>query len=234
MCVTEIGVMGVKPCLDVMNDDTPEGRILSKLYNYVVAAPGGPLRVYWGLEAEDPSYLWAFFDWDSLEAHHNFAKTLGQEAVKDLPKILTRGGFTKHITATPSLPATLQSAVTQVILAYFASDRPPTVADAAIAHFENWRENEIENVSGIEALSYGWGMEKDFPIRGGSPDQRASICLSVFGFIDIAAQKSFRESLALGKLLGWIRGMEGCVKLEVFSICFRSTSRDNEGDSRGM
>ncbi|RAK81297.1 uncharacterized protein BO72DRAFT_524717 [Aspergillus fijiensis CBS 313.89] len=234
MCVTEIGVMGVKPCLDVMNDDTPEGRILSKLYNYVVAAPGGPLRVYWGLEAEDPSYLWAFFDWDSLEAHHNFATTLGQEAVKDLPKILTRGGFTKHITATPSLPATLQSAVTQVILTYFASDRLPTVTDAAIAHLEDWQENDIEILAGVQALSYGWGVEKDFPVRGGSPDQRASIFLSVFGFNDVAAQRTFRESLALEKLLGRIRGTEGFVKLEVFSVYFRSTSRNNEGDSRKM
>ncbi|RAH64214.1 uncharacterized protein BO66DRAFT_361475 [Aspergillus aculeatinus CBS 121060] len=234
MRVTEIGCMGVKPSLDVMDDDTPEGQILSNLYNYVVAAPGGPLCVYWGLEAEDPSYLWAFFDWDSLEAHHNFAKTLGQEAVKSLPKILTRGGFTKHIPATPSLPATLQSAVTQVILAYFASDRPPTVADAAIAHLEDWQDNEIENVSGIEALSYGWGVEKDFPVRGDPLDQRASIFLSVFGFNDVAAQRNFKESLALEKLLGRIRGTEGFVKLEVFSICFRSASRDNEGDSRGM
>jgi hypothetical protein len=33
--------MGVKPSLDVMNDRTTEGQILTKLYNYVVTAPGG-------------------------------------------------------------------------------------------------------------------------------------------------------------------------------------------------
>lgn len=75
MSVTEIGCMRVKPALEVMNQDTPEGQILNKLYNYVVSAPGGPLRVFWGIEVEDPSYLWAFFDWDSLEAHESFART---------------------------------------------------------------------------------------------------------------------------------------------------------------
>jgi hypothetical protein len=75
MAVTEIGCMGVKPSLDVMNDRTTEGQILTKLYNYVVTAPGGPLRVYWGLESEDPSYIWTFFDWNSIEDHEKFAKT---------------------------------------------------------------------------------------------------------------------------------------------------------------
>jgi hypothetical protein len=75
MTVTEVGCMGVKPSLDVTNDSTSEGQILTKLYNYVITAPGGPLRVYWGLEAENPTYLWAFFDWDSIEDHKNFART---------------------------------------------------------------------------------------------------------------------------------------------------------------
>lgn len=75
MLVTEISCMGVKPSLDVMNERTTEGQILSKLYNYVITAPGGPLRVYWGLEIEDPSYLWTLFDWNSMGDHEEFAKT---------------------------------------------------------------------------------------------------------------------------------------------------------------
>jgi hypothetical protein len=75
MTVTEVGCMGVKPSLDVTNDSTSEGQILTELYNYIITAPGGPLRVYWDLEAENPTYLWAFFDWDSVEDHENFART---------------------------------------------------------------------------------------------------------------------------------------------------------------
>jgi len=75
MAVTEIGFMGVKPNLDVMNDSTHEGQILSGAWNAVTTAPGGPHRVHWGLEIEDPSKIWAFFDWDSLEEHEKFAKS---------------------------------------------------------------------------------------------------------------------------------------------------------------
>jgi hypothetical protein len=74
MTVTEIGCMGVKPGLNIMDEDTPEGNILSEVYKAVTTLPGGPHRVYWGLEAEDRSKLWAFFDWDSIQDHQTFAK----------------------------------------------------------------------------------------------------------------------------------------------------------------
>lgn len=67
--------MGVKPSLDVMNEGTKEEQILSNPYKYVVNAPGGPFRVYWGTEVENPSFLWAFFDWNSIEEHEKFATT---------------------------------------------------------------------------------------------------------------------------------------------------------------
>ena len=75
MPVTELGCMGVKPGLDIMNENTEAGSILMKAWNAVITAPGGPHRVYWGLETEDPSKLWAFFDWNSVEDHEKFAKS---------------------------------------------------------------------------------------------------------------------------------------------------------------
>ena len=67
--------MGVKPGLDVMNETTWEGQILMGVWNTVIEAPGGPHRVYWGLEMEDPYKVWAFFDWDSIDHHEKFAKS---------------------------------------------------------------------------------------------------------------------------------------------------------------
>ena len=74
MVVTEVGVMGIKSGLDVMNDDTPEGQILTKVWKTVTTAPGGPQNVCWGIESEDPSKIWGFFDWNSVEEHQQFAK----------------------------------------------------------------------------------------------------------------------------------------------------------------
>ena len=75
MTVTEVGLMGVKPGLNVMDESTPEGKVLPAAWNAVSSAPGGPHQVYYGLEIEDPSKVWAFFDWDSLEDHAKFAKS---------------------------------------------------------------------------------------------------------------------------------------------------------------
>ena len=74
MTVTEIGCMGVKPGLDVMNDDTEEGQILTGVYKFVTRTPGGPRDFYWGLEVEEPLKLWAFCEWDTIEDHEKFAK----------------------------------------------------------------------------------------------------------------------------------------------------------------
>jgi hypothetical protein len=75
MTVTEIGLMGVKPGLNIMDESTPEGQILAGAWKAVAAAPGGPSQVFYGLEIEDPSKIWAFFDWDSVEEHEKFAKS---------------------------------------------------------------------------------------------------------------------------------------------------------------
>jgi hypothetical protein len=74
MTVTEIGCMVVKPDLDVMNDSTAEAQILTGTWNTVLSKPGGPQRVYWGLESEDSSRLWAFFDFESVGQHEQFAQ----------------------------------------------------------------------------------------------------------------------------------------------------------------
>lgn len=75
MVVAEIACMGIKPDLNIMDETTREGRILTGAWKAVLTAPGGPQQVYWGLEIEDLSKLWAFFDWDSVEEHEKFAKS---------------------------------------------------------------------------------------------------------------------------------------------------------------
>jgi hypothetical protein len=139
-----------------------------------------------------------------------------------MPKILSRGFFTKHITATPALSTALQSRVTEIILAYFPPDISSPQRNSAIGRLQNFEE-DLKSLSGIQALSYEWGVEKDFPVRGGSDDQKASILMSFVGFDSIDAQRYFRES---EKLLRLMQSMEGIIKLQTFSVCFRSLTRD--------
>lgn len=66
--------MGVKPGLNVMDETTSEGQVLLGIWKAITSAPDGPHQIYWGLETENPLFLWAFFDWDSVEDHEKFAK----------------------------------------------------------------------------------------------------------------------------------------------------------------
>lgn len=75
MAIVEIGMMGVQHGKTPMEPSTPDGKILDDAWKTITSAPGGPTRVCWGLEEDDQSRVWAFFDWDSLEQHEQFAKS---------------------------------------------------------------------------------------------------------------------------------------------------------------
>lgn len=66
--------MRVKPDIDVMKDDTPEGRMMTRAWEAATSQPGGH-RAYWGLEVENPSSIWGFLDWDSVQDHEKWTKT---------------------------------------------------------------------------------------------------------------------------------------------------------------
>lgn len=143
-----------------------------------------------------------------------------------MPKIFTHGLFTKHVTATASLPATLRSSMTEIVLFYFPPDLPLLSKEALIARLEECEQKERDKIPGLEAMSYGWGVENDFPVRGGFPDQRASVLIFMGGFEDTACQKNFRGCSE--KFLGFVRSTEGFVKTETFSVSFQSLSRNSE------
>lgn len=73
MPVTEIGRMTVRPGVDVMDETTREGQVVTKAWKAVVSEKTGPYRMSWGLEVENPANFWAFFDWASVEDHERFA-----------------------------------------------------------------------------------------------------------------------------------------------------------------
>lgn len=66
--------MVVKPDVDIMDENSPGGQIITKAWKAVTSEPTGPYTVYWGLEVENPTYSWGFFDFESVEEHQKFAK----------------------------------------------------------------------------------------------------------------------------------------------------------------
>lgn len=74
MTILEVGYMVVKPGRRIMDLTTREGQILQKTWETIINAVGGPNWIYWGLETEDESRIWTFFEWNSIEEHETFAK----------------------------------------------------------------------------------------------------------------------------------------------------------------
>ncbi|KAF5694540.1 major facilitator family transporter [Fusarium denticulatum] len=161
MTVTEIGAMGVKPNMNIMDHTTPEGKILTDAWKTVISKPGGPQRVYWGLESVDPSKIWGFFDFDSVEQHRRFAEEYGADAVKDIPKICTYGEFSKHIKMVPSSDV-LQSPLTEIILAYFPQDISDGKKETLSSKIQEILRQALPDYARV---AHAWGVENDFPAR---------------------------------------------------------------------
>lgn len=79
MPVVEFGPMVVKPNHAVFDSSTPEGKILDNAWDAVTVLPGGPYWAYGGLLEDDETFLWGFFEFDSVAHHESFAKGYGQK-----------------------------------------------------------------------------------------------------------------------------------------------------------
>lgn len=72
MAVSEIARVAVKPGINIINPETPDGRILASILGGATTLVGGPRKVFWGLEVLNPSMLWILFDWESVEQQQDF------------------------------------------------------------------------------------------------------------------------------------------------------------------
>ncbi len=152
----------------------------------------------------------------------------GGEAVKDLPLILTHGEFTKHITFTPSPPLVLLSPVTDVMLAYFPSDISPAEKDKAAVQFQQYVKKSFDKSPDVKSVSYGWGVENDFPVNGGEEGQKGSLLTAFIGWPSIEEHMKFRETNAFNENVDLIRAMERMVKFVVFHMSCRSQGKKTE------
>ncbi|KAF5607318.1 multidrug resistance [Fusarium pseudoanthophilum] len=176
MTVTEVGCMGVKPNMNIMDHTTPEAKILTDAWEAVISKPGGPQRVYWGLESVDASKVWGFFDFDSVEQHRRFAEEYGADAVKDIPKICTYGEFSKHIKMVPSSDV-LGSPLTEVILAYF----PQHISDEKKKGLSSKIQEILREAFPDDArVAHAWGVENDFPARNENGQPRTQPSLHMY------------------------------------------------------
>jgi hypothetical protein len=149
--------------------------------------------------------------------------------VKDLPKILTHGEFTKHVTVTPSPPLVLRSPVTEIMLAYFPANISESAKDAATARFQRFIDKGLNKCIDVKSISHGWGTENDFPVRGGDEEgQKGTLFTAFIGWPSIDAHMKFRETPDYKENIELLTGMAGMISLEMFHIRCRYLERKTE------
>ncbi|WQF79119.1 hypothetical protein CDEST_04133 [Colletotrichum destructivum] len=228
MTVTELGCCGVKPGLKILDENTPEGQIFVGVYKTIISSPGAPHRIYLGVDLDEPSKMYALFDWDSVEHHENFAKTFGQDIQPDLAKVLTHGEYTKHIAATPSLQEALTSSVTDVFLVYYSPDISAAEKDKVTADFGKILDERFRQHPDVAAFSYGWGLQNDFPVYGKDGGKVGSLFSAFVGWSTTEANTKFRESGAHDAIQQSIRALDGVVELKALRLACKFLEKTAE------
>ncbi|PNP86404.1 hypothetical protein FNYG_00106 [Fusarium nygamai] len=206
--------------MNIMDHTTPEGKILTDAWNTVISKPGGPQRVYWGLESVDASKVWGFFDFDSVEQHCRFAEEYGADAVKDIPKICTYGEFSKHIKMVPSSDV-LGSPLTEIILAYFPQD----ISDEKKETLSSKIQEILREAFLADArVAHAWGVENDFPARSEDVQLRSVL----MGFVGLSHSETWgdhRQTDGWKETLSDIEGLEGCTSIYSFALSCQHLER---------
>jgi hypothetical protein len=147
----------------------------------------------------------------------------GADAVKELPTILTHGEFSKHVILAPSSSSVLQYPVTQVILCYFPSDISDATKDTTTSQFQHFTARGLLESSDVQTVSYGWGVENDFPVRG--EGRTGSVLTAFIGLSSTDAQKNLQDTASFQESLELIGKMEGIMKAGTFHISCQKVER---------
>lgn len=118
----------------------------------------------------------------------------------------------------PYPPTALRAPVTEILLAWFPKDISQELKDANTKKAELFAEKSLKACSDLHAINVGWGVENDFPVRGGEEGQKGSLLAVFAGWSSIDAHMKFRETDEFKEAIPLIRGMEGTLKLTIFHV----------------
>jgi hypothetical protein len=118
----------------------------------------------------------------------------GGEAVEDLPKIISYTIFQKHIEVSPFLENVLRAPVTEVVLTYFPSNISVSEKSAITKILQNTISSGLRDCADAKAVSYGWGVETNFPVLDGEENQTGAMLALFVGWANADARDTFWAS----------------------------------------
>lgn len=144
--------------------------------------------------------------------------------MKDLPSILSYGLFTKHIVFNPSPPQSLRYKTTEVIITYFPSSISETQRNGRVLEIQSLIERNKNSWNQELAVSYGWGVENDFPLMGGGEGQTASVLVILIGSNEDVTQM-YSGTTASENIMELIQTMEGLIESTRHHLVVRSLGK---------
>jgi heme-degrading monooxygenase HmoA len=219
--VTEFSYVTLKQGINVF-DESAAAKTYQNVIDTVLRQPGAR-RVYTSLEVEDPSKLWLFLDWDTLEDHENYPKSADHGPIIESLQPLAdfEKSMNKHVTLNPFPPEDVldsaSSPVTEVLVAFFPSDYSISSRAAATRRLEQFAAQALKASPDWRGISYGWSVENDVPIRGDEGNSGAML-VAFIGWPSLEAHQKFRETDDFKQNIGLLREMEGLLKLSTFHV----------------
>jgi hypothetical protein len=111
------------------------------------------------------------------------------------------------------------------MLAFFPTDISQADQDAASAQFQQFVNKALMKCADVKGVSFGWGVERDYPVRGGEEGQKGSLLTALIGWPSVDAHMRFRETDVFKDNVGLIRSLGGLVKLAMFHVSCRTLER---------
>jgi hypothetical protein len=146
--------------------------------------------------------------------------------VKDLPTVLTHSEFTKHVDVTPAPAQALKSPVTEVTLAYFPSNISLQEKAKISSQFQQFAEKGLYQCAEVTSISYGWGVQNDFPVREVGGGLTGSLFITFIGWPSIDSHIQFQETDEFKEHVGLITNIGGMLKMVTFHVSCRSSERE--------
>ncbi|GKU06264.1 unnamed protein product [Fusarium langsethiae] len=230
--VTEFSYVTLKQGINVF-DESAAAKTYQNVIDTVLRQPGAR-RVYTSLEVEDPSKMWLFLDWDTLEDHENYPKSADHGPIIESLRPLAdfEQSMNKHVTLNPFPPEDVldsaSSPVTEVLVAFFPSDYSISSRAAATRRLEQFAAQALKASPDWRGISYGWSVENDVPIRGDEGNSGAML-VAFIGWPSLEAHQKFRDTDDFKQNIGLLREMEGLLKLSAFHVSCVSKERCEEG-----
>lgn len=111
--------------------------------------------------------------------------------------------------------------VTEVMVAYFPTKLPMDARSAAPTRFGQSKEQCLEQYRAKRAVSYGWGVEDDIPMRDGMKEEKASVLMVFIGWDSIESYAEAQKNEGYQPNMRPLKNVEGMMKLQTMRIGWR-------------